>query len=206
MAQTKWLVCGLVMVLAWPSWAAEPTEVAASQHLSISRGKDKPGKSTVFHPKKGGKKVDNPLDRFVLVRFDSETFGKDVRAAGLRLEPATFDSDEPMVFHVYAIHDGDPEDEQFEEKTYDPSAEGTVADMESSLMIDLRQVRLMGRFQASQGKTVEFSSAELVQLVRKDSNGTVTLVIIRETGGPENSTFKPRKSKSPPTLLVKMAE
>jgi len=45
-----------------------------------------------------------------------------------------------------------------------------------------------------------------VQLVRTDRNGTVTLVIIRDTEGPTNSTYATLKSKTPPKLALQMIE
>jgi len=41
--------------------------------------------------------------------------GEKVRVVALELQPVKFDGDEPMLFHVYAVRDGDAEDEQFEE-------------------------------------------------------------------------------------------
>jgi hypothetical protein len=206
MVKFQWIACGLVMAVALSATGAETTDVVASQNLSINRGKDKPGKKASVHPKDASENIKSPLDRFVMLRFDSEAFDKDVRRAALQLEPVTFDGDQPMRFRVYAVRDGDAEDEQFEEDTYDPSAEGTLFDPGRELMLDTRQLLAIGTFNAEKGKTVQFTSGALVQLIRADRNGTVTLVITRDTEGKENSTFAPRKTKTPPTLILQLAD
>lgn len=206
MVKLQWIACGLVMAVALPAAGAETTDVVASQNLSIDRGKEKPGKRANIHPKDASENIKSPLDRFVMLRFDSEAFDQDVRRAALELEPVTFDGDQPMRFRVYAVRDGDPEDEQFEEDTYDPSAEGTIADPGRESLIDTRQLLAIGTFNAEKGKTVQFTSTALVQLIRADRNGTVTLVITRDSEGKENSTFAPRKSKTPPKLILQLAE
>jgi hypothetical protein len=153
MVKFQWIACGLVMAVALSATGAETTDVVASQNLSINRGKDKPGKKASVHPKDASENIKSPLDRFVMLRFDSEAFDKDVRRAALQLEPVTFDGDQPMRFRVYAVRDGDAEDEQFEEDTYDPSAEGTLFDPGRELMLDTRQLLAIGTFRSARARS-----------------------------------------------------
>lgn len=184
------------------------TEVIASQDLSVRRGTDKAVKEQGIHPKKINRKEKHELDRFAMIRFDSEDFGKDVRAVGLKLKPVIFgdENNKPMRFRVYGVVDGDKEDEKFDEKTYDPNAEDTIVDRRISTVLNRKQVSILGSFSTDREEDVLFTSKTLLSLVKTDTNGTVTLVIVRETDSGLNSTFAPRQSKTPPTLVMKLTE
>lgn len=184
------------------------THIVASQDLSVRRGTDKAVKEGGIHPKNISRKEKHELDRFALIRFDSEDFGKGVRAAGLRLQPLSFGDhkNKPMRFRVYGVTDGDPQDEKFTEKDYDPNAEDTIVDRRISTVIDRKQVSILGSFSTEKDETVLFTSRSFLSFVRADTNGTVTLVIVRETESGLNSTFLPRQSERPPTLLMKLSE
>ena len=184
------------------------TEVVASQDLSVRRGTDKAVKESGIHPKKINRKEKHELDRFAMIRFDSADFGKNVRAVGLKLTPVIFgdEKNKPMRFRVYGVNDGDKYDEQFEEKTYDPAHEDSLVDRRISTVLDRKQVSILGSFSTEKDEDVLFSSRTLLSLVRTDTNGTVTLVIVRETESGLNSTFAPRQSKTPPTLVMKLDE
>lgn len=181
-------------------------EVVASQDLSVRRGTDKAVTEKGIHPKKVNRKEKHQLDRFAMIRFDSEGFGKNVRTVGLKLTPVIFgdEKNKPMRFRVYGVNDGDKEDEKFDEKTYDPNAEGTMVDRRISTVLDRKQVSILGGFSTEKGDEVLFTSSTLLSLVKTDTNGTVTLVIVRETDTGLNSTFAPRQSETPPRLVMKL--
>lgn len=184
---------------------AELTHVVASQDMSIRRGEDKAVKEGGIHPKNISSKEKKPLDRISLIRFDSKDFGKGVRAAGLKLHPVNFsDYNKAMRFRVYGVIDGDKEDEAFDEKTYDPNAKGTLIDRRNANMLDRRQVSILGNFATEKDEPVEFTSDLLAAFIRADTNGTVTLILVRETESWHNSTFAPRQSETPPTLVMKL--
>lgn len=184
------------------------TKVVASQNLSVRRGEEALIKDLFIHPKNISRKTKHKLDRFALIRFDSEDFGKNVRVAGFRLQPLSFADygDKPMRFRVYGVMDGDPQDEKFTEKDYDPSAEEALANPRTANMVDRRQATILGGFSTKVDEPVLFNNEKLLSFVRADTNGTVTLVIVRETEAGENSTFRTRKSKTPPTLVIKLDE
>lgn len=180
------------------------TDVVVSQHLSVARGtrESGPKKQGGIHPKRVNEKESSPLDRFALLRFDSKDFGKDVRNVALIMKARDGNQFQGRHrFRVYAIRDGDKEDEQFKEKDYDPKAEGTVF-KNTSRLLDSRQVISLGTITTEAGKDVQFLSRQLTALVRADTNGTVTLAIIRETESGKNSVFDDRRSKNPPTLKL----
>lgn len=184
------------------------TRVVASQDLSVRRGTDKAVKEQGIHPKKISRKEKHKLDRFAMIRFDSEDFGKDVRAAGLRLTPVIFGDhkNKPMRFRVYGVNDGDAYDEKFEEKTYDPAHEDSLVDRRISTVLNRRQVSILGSFSTEKDEEVLFTSRSFLSLVRTDTNGTVTLIIVRETESGLNSTFAPRQSEKGPLLVMKLDE
>ncbi|MFN3165795.1 MAG: hypothetical protein ACE37H_01890 [Phycisphaeraceae bacterium] len=205
MTRFKRVTFGLcVLLLAWPAIADEPIEVVASQDLNVRRGNDNEGpvkENGILHPKKASDDK-HPLDRFSMIRFDSQDFGKEVRAVELVLQAKDAEThDGRFRFRVYAVRDGDEQDEAFTEKDYDPSAEGTLFDG-SSNMLDRKQVVVLGAFTSERGKEIRFSSNLLTSLVRADRNGTVTLVIARESDGGEDSVFHDRASETPPTLRL----
>lgn len=184
------------------------TEVIASQDLSVRRGTDKAVKEKGIHPKKISRKEKHQLDRFAMIRFDHEDFGKDVRAVGLTLTPVIFGDkkNKPMRFRVYGVNDGDEQDEKFDEKTYDPNAEDTIVDRRISTVINRKQVSILGSFSTEKDEDVLFTTRNLLAFVRGDTNGTVTLVIVRETESGLNSTFAPRQSEKGPKLVMKLEE
>jgi hypothetical protein len=181
-------------------------EVVASQDLTVRRGVDKAAKEPGIHPKKINRKEKHELDRFAMIRFDSDDFGKDVRAVGLRLTPVIFgdERNKPMRFRVYGVIDGDEQDEKFDEKTYDPNAEDTIVDRRISTVLDRKQVSILGTFSTEKDEAVLFTSKTLLSLVRTDTNGTVTLVLVRTTDSGLNSTFARRETATPPTLVMKL--
>lgn len=182
------------------------TEVVASQDLSVRRGVDKAVVEKLIHPKKVSRKEKSELDRFAMVRFDSESFGKDVTAIGLKLKPYIFSdkNNKPMRFLVYAVKDGDPQDETFDEKAYDPEADDTILDRSTPLMLNRDQVFVLGGFVADQDRDVLFTSDQFLAFARADTNGTMTLVLVRETDSGKDSTFAARESETPPTLVMKL--
>ncbi|MEM9348149.1 MAG: hypothetical protein AAGB26_16185 [Planctomycetota bacterium] len=184
------------------------TRVIASQDLTVRRGEDKAAKEPGIHPKKINRKEKHKLDRFAMIRFDSEDFGKEVRAVGLQLTPVIFgdEKNKPMRFRVYGVNDRDEQDEKFKEKTYDPNAEDTIVDRRISTVINRRQVSILGSFSTEKGEQVLFTNKNLLAFVRGDTNATVTLVVVRETESGLNSTFAPRQSETPPTLVMKLNE
>ncbi|MGB0768251.1 MAG: hypothetical protein ACPGYV_11135 [Phycisphaeraceae bacterium] len=179
-------------------------EIMALHDVSIRRGEDKAIKERGVHVKNVSRREKHKLDRIVMLRFDSKDFA-DVRAVGLRLEPVNFsDYNKAMRFRVYGVLDGDEEDEKFTEKDYDPNGEGTMIDRRLSTMLNRRQVTILGNFSTEKDEPVLFSSQNLYNFVRSDSNETVTLVIVRETESWHNSTFAPRQSEKGPRLVVKL--
>lgn len=207
----NWIGFALLALLVLPAWAEEEkddglTEVIASQDISVRRGTDKAVKEKGIHPKKISRKEKHQLDRFALIRFDNEDFGKDVRAAGLRLKPVIFGDhkNKPMRFRVYGVTDGDEQDEKFTEKDYDPNAEDTIVDRRVSTVIDRKQVSILGSFSTEKDEEVLFSTRNFLAFVRADTNGTVTFVLIRETESGLNSTFAPRQSEDGPRLVMKL--
>lgn len=204
-----------LLVIAWvlpaSAEAAEQDndlfEVVATHDLSIRRGTDMAVKESGIHPKKVNNKDKHELDRFAMIRFDSEDFGKRVRAVGLKLTPQNFgDYNKSMRFRVYAVYDGDKQDEKFTEKDYDPNAEDTIVDRRISSVLDRKQVNILGTFSTEKDEPVLFTSDTLLSLVRSDTNGTVTLVIVRTTDSGQNSTFARRQTETPPTLVMKLNE
>lgn len=207
----KWIGFALMSVLVMPAWADDEkddglTEVIASQDISVRRGEDKAVKEKGIHPKKINRKEKHKLDRFAMIRFDSDDFGKDVRAAGLRLKPVIFGDhkNKPMRFRVYGVNDGDEQDEKFTEKDYDPNAKDTIVDRRISTVIDRKQVSILGSFSTEKDEEVLFSNRNFLAFVRSDTNGTVTFVLIRETESGLNSTFAPRQSDDGPRLVMKL--
>lgn len=197
-------------LLALPSLAADDEnddgliEVVASQDLCVRRGEDKAIKEGGIHVKNVKEREKHPLDRFAMLRFDRDDF-RDVRTVGLRMTPVNFsDYNKAMRFRVYGVLDGDEQDEKFEEKTYDPNGEDTIVDRRLTTMIDRKQVTILGNFSTEQDEQVLFSTRNLLAFVRGDTNGTVTLVIVRETESGHNSTFATRQSETPPTLVMKL--
>lgn len=195
-----------VSIVATPSSARadEPIEVRATQDLSVSRGTDDTGprKERIIHPKTVGDDK-HQLDRFAMIRFDSKDFGKGVRLAELQIQARDDEThDGRYRFRVYGVRDGDKEDEAFTEKDYQPGAEGTLFD-NSTNMLDRKQVSVLGTFSTEKGKTVHFSSTTLTAFLRSDTNGVVTLVIIRETESGKDSVFKDSSSDNPPKLVMK---
>lgn len=184
------------------------TEIVASQNLSVRRGEEALIKDLVIHPKNISRKTKHQLDRFALIRFDSEDFGKGVRAAGFRINPLSFAEygDKPMRFRVYGVLDGDPQDEKFTEKDYDPAAEDALADRRTANMVNRKQATVLGTFSTKVDEPVLFTNRNFLSFVRADTNGTVTLVIVRETETGFNSTFRTRKSKTPPMVVIKLEE
>lgn len=210
------LVTALAFLLVLPAYAEGDqeekddglTRVMASQDISVRRGTDKAAKEKGIHPKKISRKEKHKLDRFAMIRFDSEDFGKGVRAVGLRLVPVTFGDkkNKPIRFRVYGVTDGDEQDEKFTEKDYDPNAEDTIVDRRISTVIDRKQVSILGSFSTEKDEEVLFTTRNLLAFVRADKNGTVTLVIVRETESPLDSTFAPRQSENGPRLVMKLEE
>jgi len=194
----------LLLCVVTPALADEPIEVQASQDINVRRGEDNEGpvkENGILHPKRAADEK-HPLDRFSMMRFDSEDFGKEVRAAELVIHAKDAQThDGRFRFRVYAVRDGDEQDETFTEKDYDPSADGTLFDG-STNMLDRKQVVVLGTFTTERGKEVRFSSNLLTSLIRADRNGTVTLVITRQTDGGSDSAFHDRASDSPPTLRL----
>ncbi len=183
------------------------TKVVASQDLSVRRGTDKAVKEGGIHPKNVSSREKHKLDRISLIRFDSEDFGKGVRVAGLKLEPVNFsDHNKAMRFRVYGVNDKDEQDEKFAEKTYDPNAEDTIIDRRNANLLNRRQVSILGTFSTEQDESVQFTSDLLLSFLRADTNGTVTLVLVRESESGHNSTFAPRQSETPPTVVMKLFE
>jgi hypothetical protein len=182
-------------------------EVVASHDLSVRRGTDSAVKEGGIHPKKISNKKKHELDRFAIIRFDSEDFGKRVRAVGLKLTPVNFgDYNKSMRFRVYGVYDGDKQDEKFTEKDYDPNAEDTIVDRRISNVLDRKQIAILGTFSTEKDEPVLFTSKSLLSLVRTDTNGTVTLVLVRTTDSGQNSTFARRQTETPPTLVMKVNE
>lgn len=210
---TVWTLPALLMCLTPPVQAEDEkdqglTEVAASQCLSVRRGTEEAVKEEGIHAKNLSPKTKHRLDRFAMIRFDSGDFGKPVQGAGLRLRPFKYDHEEfeSMRFRVYGIKDGDKEDEKFEEKTYDPLAEDTILDRRIANMLDRKQVALLGTFKTVENENVLFSSRGLLTFLRQDTNGTVTLVLVRETESGLNSRFSSAHSQTPPTLMMRLSE
>jgi len=207
MARSVLLTLGLIF--AAPLVNAEPIRVVASQDLTVMRGeRDEPKKSPGIHPKRVKQRDKSPLDRFALIRFDSDDLGRAVRGVALRLTPRSGENDSfegRHRFRVYAVRDGDPQDERFTEKTYEPGAAGALFDG-SRLMIDRRQVATLGSFSAEPGQTVTFTSRALTAFIRTDTNATATIVLVRATDNGKNSVFKRRTSRTPPTLLIQRRE
>lgn len=207
-----WTVAFAVLFCAHGTWAEEePLEeglvkVEASEAVTISRNDgETPTKQKGLHPKKAFER-ESKFDRFCMIRFDSEDFGKSAKFAALLINAKDSETHEGKYrFRLYAVRDGDKEDEQFVEKDYDPAAEGTLFTDNASL-IDKRQVYLLGTFTTERGEAVKFHNSKLTSFVRSDRNGTVTLVIIRDTITGENSTFMDKGSDTPPTLVLKMDE
>lgn len=183
-------------------------EVVAKDELSVARGTrdEGPGKQRGIHPKLINKGEKHELDRFALLRFDSDQFGKSARAAALLLQ-ATEDHTHKgrHRFRVYVVRDGDEQDEAFEFKKYDPKAKGTLFE-DTRGMLDRDQVVILGTFTSEPGEAIQFTSSILTSAVRADTNGVVTLVLTRETEGGENSTFATIGSESPPKLVIKPAK
>jgi len=204
----------LIGLLAMPTYADEPKEkddglieVMASQDLSVRRGEDKAVKESGIHPKSVKQRERHKLDRFAMIRFDSEDLGKGVRAAGLRLQPVNFsDSNKAMRFRVYGVNDGDEQDEKFTEKTYDPNDEKSIVDRRLSTMLDRDQVAILGTFTTDKDEAVLFTTRNLLAFLRADTNGTATLVIVRQTDSGHNSTFATRQQDNGPRLVMKLEE
>ena len=204
MLKHTFLMMGFTLSISLPAMAQDPIQVTASEDLSVRRGDGEGGpvKERGLHPKTVSEKEKNPLDRFVMIRFDSADFGKDVRAVEFSIQARSDDTyDGRFRFRVYGVIDGDKEDEVITEKDYDPGAEGSLFDG-SRNMLDRKQVAVLGSFSTKRGETVRFSSNLLTSFVRSDTNGTVTLVIIRESESPDNSVFEDRKTEHPPTLKM----
>lgn len=211
----QWIGCLLAITLVLPTQAEEEAEtrkddglirVVASQDLCIRRGEEEVIKERGVHVKNVKRREKHELDRFALIRFDSEDF-ENARAVGLHLEPFNFsDYNKAMRFRVYGVLDGDEQDEKFEEKTYDPNDEDSIVDRRLSTMVDRKQVTILGNFSTEEDETVLFSTRNLLAFVRGDKNGTVTLVIVRETESWHNSTFTTRESETPPMLVMKLEE
>jgi len=214
MAKTMAMTMTVAGVLAlgltgWPrADAAESNdlvEVVAKDELTVARGTrdDGPSKQRGIHPKLINSREKHELDRFALLRFDSDQFGKNARAAALLLQATEGDTHKGRHrFRVYGVRDGDEQDEAFEFRKYDPDAEGALF-KDTRRMLDSDQVVSLGTFATESGKAVQFTSAMLTALVRADENGVVTLVITRETESGENSTFATIKSETPPKLVIK---
>lgn len=195
-----------VMLLATPA-IADTTEVLPSHDLTVARSNGTPTVQGGLHPKNVSKREKSALDRFIMLRFDSEEFGKGVKAAALILQARDDEKahEGRHRFRVYGVRDGDKEDELIEEKGYKPSAPGTLFE-NTSTMVDRKQVSVLGTFTTETGKQVQFLTSSLTSFVRADRNGTITLLIIRETDGGENSVFNDRKTNTPPKLVMKVAK
>ena len=197
---------GLLVLSCWvcPAALAVPIEVTASQDLSVSRGKGErnPGKQAGLHPKKiNGDKYDY-LERFAIIRFDSKDFGKNVTAAAFHISAKDTDThDARFSFRLYAVRDGDKYDEKFTEEKYDPKNEDSVYKNNRN-MLDARQVILLGHFRTERGRNVTFTRPGLLKLIQGDTNGTVTLIVTRDTESPKNSTFYDRRTENPPKLSI----
>ena len=183
------------------------TEIMATNDLCVRRGpNDKAIKEGGVHVKNVKKREKHELDRIALIRFDSEDFNR-VRAVGLRLEPVNFsDYNKAMRFRVYGVLDGDEQDEKFTEKTYDPNDEKSIIDRRLSTMLDRKQVTILGAFATEKDEPVLFTTENLLNFVRSDENGTVTLAIVRETESWHNSTFATRQDENGPRLVMKLNE
>ncbi len=200
------IVLMLLVTASLPAIAAEPVEVVASQDLTVRRNSnaqvEQPAVEKGIHPKSIKEDEKNRLDRIAMIRFDSQSFGKDVRGAALLLQARDGDMHkERYRFRVYGVRDGDKEDETFTEKEYKPAAKGSLYD-DSSNMIDRQQVATLGSFTSEPGKQVQFSSESLLAFIRADKNGTVTIVITRETENGGNSVFEDTRSQNPPKLKL----
>lgn len=207
MAHRLW-VCGVFAFAAIgvseSTLAADPIEVKAKEDLSVRRGdrESGPAKERGIHPKIVTEKEKNELDRFSMIRFDSEEFDKDVRAVELTITARDEGTHKGRFrFRVYGVRDGDKEDEKITEKTYSPGDEGTLFDG-SRNMVDRNQVVILGAITSEADKEVKLSSSSLTSFIRADTNGTVTLVIVRETEAGENSVFFDSKSEKPPVLKM----
>lgn len=218
MSSQQWICCLLMILSVLPAIAEDKpekleqlredglTELKASQDVSIRRGEGEPIKENGIHIKNISKKSKHKLDRIALLRFDRDSF-ENVRAVGLHLDPLNFsDYNKSMRFRVYGVNDGDEQDEKFTEKEYDPTAEDTLVDVRYTTMIDRKQVSILGTFSTEKDETVLFTSRNLLAFVRSDTNGTVTLVIVRETETGHNSSFHSRHGEKAPRLVMKLKQ
>lgn len=204
--QFKSMACLLVVLMMMPSAWADTVEVTPAQDLTVRRNERNrdPGTEGGIHPKRIDEREARPLDRFAMIRFNSEQFGRDVRAAAFSIHArgdADGFGDGHFRFRLYGVRDGDPQDEAFTEGTYNPAADDTVF-QDSRNMLDRRQVVVLGSFTADRGEQVNVSTPQLLAFIQQDTNGIVTLIIIRETDSGQNTTFDPRTSNNPPMLRL----
>ena len=137
----------------------------------------------------------NATDRFGLLRFDSTGFGVNVDSASFSI---TADPDTgtfwqgTYTYNVYGVIDGDGEDEDISEATYDPNGVGRLFENTASF-IDLSQVTSLGTLDnVSAGDTATLSNPALLTFLQGDTNDIVTLVLVRtSSGGSGNSVFLP---------------
>ena len=187
---------GVVALAFAQAELASAATVIASQDFSVKRG---PSVELGLHSKEGAGL--SSTDRYLMLRFDSTSFGSDVTSATFNIT-ANSDSvvqfQDTFTYRIYGVPDLTANDELVAETGYDPSS-GAVYDGSDDLVNAATLTLLGDTTSVSAGDTISFSNPNLLSFLQADTNDVATLVFTRVTNGGD-STFRDRNFVTPPRL------